>query len=126
MYCFKPCYKWNTFNTLTETIKEFDNKVLNLVINGIPSILKKIKIKGSRLIVLNLVINGIPSILVQKHIEVFTSLSGFKPCYKWNTFNTKGEIPILGLDKNVLNLVINGIPSIPNLHCAWITSKTKF
>ena len=38
---------------------------------------------------------------------------GFKPCYKWITFNTlknssKGE---LGLHL-VLNLVINGLPSI--------------
>ena len=37
---FKPCYKWNTFNTTgiaSEVVKEFD--VLNLVISGIPSIL---------------------------------------------------------------------------------------
>ena len=36
--CFKPCYKWNTFNTWI--IKHTRNWaiVLNLVINGIPSI----------------------------------------------------------------------------------------
>ena len=39
--CFKPCYKWNTFNTK----EEYDS-----------------------------------------HSEGFLS---FKPCYKWNTFNTE-------------------------------------
>ena len=38
--------------------------------------------------VLNLVINGIPSIpKFRKPEEV--DFYGFKPCYKWNTFNTK-------------------------------------
>ena len=37
---FKPCYKWNTFNTYTEDLDRLNqNEVLNLVINGIPSIL---------------------------------------------------------------------------------------
>ena len=37
---FKPCYKWITFNTGSEIIKEADTLlVLNLVINGLPSIL---------------------------------------------------------------------------------------
>ena len=38
--------------------------------------------------VLNLVINGLPSIL--KDLEELKSLTwaGFKPCYKWITFNT--------------------------------------
>ena len=39
---FKPYYKWNTFNTQAEIARlekiEFD-LVLNLIINGIPSIL---------------------------------------------------------------------------------------
>ena len=37
--CFKPCYKWNTFNTerVHEELGEV-NEVLNLVITGIPSI----------------------------------------------------------------------------------------
>ena len=40
--------------------------------------------------VLNLIINGIPSILSQKEVE---DLLGhrFKPYYKWNTFNTELE-----------------------------------
>ena len=38
--CFKPCYKWNTFNTLFLRISICSwKRVLNLVINGIPSIL---------------------------------------------------------------------------------------
>ena len=64
-WCFKPYYKWNTFNTIATTKKGFKFPiVLNLIINGIPSILvehendlKEIKS------VLNLIINGIPSIL---------------------------------------------------------------
>ena len=40
--------------------------------------------------VLNLVINGLPSIL-NTHIFPITSsfYLSFKPCYKWITFNTK-------------------------------------
>ena len=37
--------------------------------------------------VLNLVISGIPSILTTSN-RVAEELGGFKPCYKWNTFNT--------------------------------------
>ena len=37
---------------------------------------------------------------------------GFKPCYKWITFNTKTLELIGKLDPKVLNLVINGLPSI--------------
>ena len=37
---FKPYYKWNTFNTTIFLLKEQSmQKVLNLIINGIPSIL---------------------------------------------------------------------------------------
>ena len=62
--CFKPYYKWNTFNTYTEAYGEWImNEVLNLIINGIPSIRKE---------------------------NECISLSEFcfKPYYKWNTFNT--------------------------------------
>ena len=63
---FKPCYKWNTFNTRNDfPASESTIKVLNLVINGIPSIqdleLQRIY---KFCLVLNLVINGIPSILL--------------------------------------------------------------
>ena len=47
--------------------------------------------------VLNLVINGIPSIPYSK-LETNYILISFKPCYKWNTFNTitldKGDLAI--------------------------------
>ena len=37
---FKPCYKWITFNTETKDalFDAYEEKVLNLVINGLPSI----------------------------------------------------------------------------------------
>ena len=62
--------------------------VLNLIINGIPSIrleypiFDKLEIK-----VLNLIINGIPSIHKSYFSKTEVSPS-FKPYYKWNTFNT--------------------------------------
>ena len=38
--CFKPCYKWNTFNTDSrQKVLLSNTKVLNLVRSGIPSIL---------------------------------------------------------------------------------------
>ena len=62
---FKPCYKWITFNT--------ERKPYN-------------KEKGREL-VLNLVINGLPSI--PKFIYLLHPYSrSFKPCYKWINFNT--------------------------------------
>ena len=64
---FKPCYKWNTFNTIKYTLKNGDTQV-----------------------VLNLVINGIPSILIYQALYQSHLYRSFKPCYKWNTFNTKG------------------------------------
>ena len=68
-------------------------------------------------VVLNLVINGLPSIPNKKDGLDTESLvlKGFKPCYKWITFNTTSlklppDKPII----IVLNLVINGLPSIPS------------
>ena len=61
---FKPYYKWNTFNTKSVILLcATDVIVLNLIINGIPSIQLRAFIM-SQLIegVLNLIINGIPSI----------------------------------------------------------------
>ena len=40
-------------------------------------------------LVLNLVISGIPSILASDFDGDEDFLLSFKPCYKWNTFNTK-------------------------------------
>ena len=62
---FKPCYKWITFNT---EAKDIDS--IEIIIQ-----------------VLNLVINGLPSIqLVNERVSVYQP--SFKPCYKWITFNT--------------------------------------
>ena len=38
--------------------------------------------------VLNLVISGIPSIHLTKDGIDINEYESFKPCYKWNTFNT--------------------------------------
>ena len=72
LLCFKPCYKWNTFNTCQYTNSNFEHcGVLNLVINGIPSI--------------------------QNPVDALLNSYGcFKPCYKWNTFNTVGTEIIVG------------------------------
>ena len=65
--CFKPYYKWITFNTLfLERSNLYHEQVLNLIINGLPSILKNLS--SSRFF-----------------------LSCFKPYYKWITFNTLGQ-----------------------------------
>ena len=65
---FKPCYKWNTFNTvIVELMLKPFKGVLNLVISGIPSIPAGVDYSD----------------------EIAYS---FKPCYKWNTFNTYVEV----------------------------------
>ena len=70
----------------------FNFSVLNLIINGIPSILAADAADGAdAVVVLNLIINGIPSIL--------------KECiWRRNCIQ-------------VLNLIINGIPSILHGRC---------
>ena len=86
---FKPCYKWNAFNTMVENFaKSLVDRVLNLVISGMPSIRCRIW-QNSRVypIVLNLVISGMPSILSQT-VCIHLTIS------------------------SVLNLVISGMPSI--------------
>ena len=38
--CFKPYYKWITFNTQNiKKVADYMDTVLNLIINGLPSIL---------------------------------------------------------------------------------------
>ena len=64
-----------------------------------------------RCCVLNLVISGIPSILWKYFCKGKLEYS-FKPCYKWNTFNTWAENALRKNLSEVLNLVISGIPSI--------------
>ena len=65
-----------------------------------------------KLEVLNLIINGIPSILHIK-CKIIPTIYSFKPYYKWNTFNTVNN-DFKEIIFRVLNLIINGIPSIPN------------
>ena len=62
---FKPYYKWITFNTCKWDSFTFFFFVLNLIINGLPSILHK-----------------------NHEICRILSLLSFKPYYKWITFNT--------------------------------------
>ena len=123
-------YAYNRYKLL-QSVAE----VLNLVISGIPSIQSyELLLLCRYRLVLNLVISGIPSIQNLKKM-VLDILKGFKPCYKWNTFNTQYinrssyaykrfkpcykwntfNTCINRLDTRwviVLNLVISGIPSI--------------
>ena len=78
-----------------------------------PSILESVKnfLIPLKFYVLNLVISGMPSIQLWCKFCGWLSVS-FKPCYKWNAFNTN---ELKWLDKvgfGVLNLVISGMPSI--------------
>ena len=61
---FKPCYKWITFNTKKQAFYDL-----------------------MEILVLNLVINGLPSILLLL-LASLLDYHCFKPCYKWITFNT--------------------------------------
>ena len=63
---FKPYYKWITFNTsgFKHQVIKGAGGVLNLIINGLPSILLKMNTLNTKEFkVLNLIINGLPSIL---------------------------------------------------------------
>ena len=64
---FKPYYKWITFNTIAMSFAscKLVKEVLNLIINGLPSIRLRGKLVGESL------------------------PCSFKPYYKWITFNTK-------------------------------------
>ena len=66
MDSFKPYYKWITFNTVSR--RSFERI-------------------HATLYVLNLIINGLPSILESKGL-VWLGRRSFKPYYKWITFNT--------------------------------------
>ena len=44
--------------------------VLNLIINGLPSILQSFLLLLMQLVVLNLIINGLPSILMQELLNI--------------------------------------------------------
>ena len=90
-FCFKPYYKWITFNTVRKMIIFLVFSVLNLIINGLPSILKRvrpIRRRNKKMEVLNLIINGLPSIQYAVVNNCWSYIYGFKPYYKWITFNT--------------------------------------
>ena len=90
---FKPYYKWITFNT--NTIKTLLRAIAGgcfkpyykwITFNTIASLKAQVAEKLS--LVLNLIINGLPSIL-ENEIEINKlNVNGFKPYYKWITFNT--------------------------------------
>ena len=49
---------------------------------------------------------------MQKHCYLQQYQMGFKPYYKWITFNTEKLKTGSYKDYDVLNLIINGLPSI--------------
>ena len=63
------------------------------------------------LYVLNLIINGLPSILRKPQTFGAKLPARFKPYYKWITFNT-AKVEFKDDPMMVLNLIINGLPSI--------------
>ena len=68
----------------------------------------------AKVIVLNLIINGLPSILRKYCKFSLKDITCFKPYYKWITFNTLDEhFDAYTEGFCVLNLIINGLPSIP-------------
>ena len=71
--------------------------------------------------VLNLIINGLPSI--HNRLRNYRKIHWvrFKPYYKWITFNTCMEEMEFN-DMVILNLIINGLPSIPPI----VELETKF
>ena len=80
---FKPCYKWMTFNTMEWVeLRFYIYTVLNLVINGWPSIHKKYYMLNEPIV-------------------------SFKPRYKWMTFNTltKGINVIFMLERSLFYMV---------------------
>ena len=91
MESFKPYYKWNTFNTFTHSSFVFIETIgfkPYYKWNTFNTFIKSNKSSSVIPIVLNLIINGIPSIL-EKYEKKSSYYSSFKPYYKWNTFNTK-------------------------------------
>ena len=110
-FTFKPYYKWITFNT---EYKEYRKcrlcTVLNLIINGLPSIPYSERVSIEETLVLNLIINGLPSILQLIHFQIF-------PFQVSNLIiNGLPSIPYserVSIEETlVLNLIINGLPSI--------------
>ena len=117
---FKPCYKWNTFNTLKHShMRMMVFFVLNLVISGIPSIQSKNGRNSWEYRSFKPCYKWNTFNTKDLQEEIQKVLDSFKPCYKWNTFNTsKQQSKSIRLGRKVLNLVISGIPSIRELENA--------
>ena len=76
-----------------DTLTLFIKLVLNLVISGMPSIPEYYRYSSEDMAeVLNLVISGMPSIPPIRAIRASHKFFSFKPCYKWNAFNTLKSI----------------------------------
>ena len=86
---FKPYYRWITFNTVFFGLNRVEAEVLNLIIDGLPSIqLFEWEAFFVYWYVLNLIIDGLPSILQSNIARTLRNA------------------------KEVLNLIIDGLPSI--------------
>ena len=85
---FKPCYKWNAFNTEIEKMKQnAEDLVLNLIISGMPSIRKSLLIKEKKKLSFKPYYKWNAFNTEDKELLV-KRLKCFKPYYKWNAFNT--------------------------------------
>ena len=85
-----------------------------------PQYMGKIRRNSKNEKVLNLVISGMPSIPFERDNIVGTCIS-FKPCYKWNALNTcwSNMCKRWREFQSVLNLVISGMPSILLYELCW-------
>ena len=95
--------------------KDNVNNVLNLIINGLPSILmSSLKNIGSCIHCFKPYYKWITFNTEKKQKELQERENeSFKPYYKWITFNTGDKLKARNLyAEAVLNLIINGLPSI--------------
>ena len=99
-----------------QRLKDKFGAVLNLIINGLPSILffNEIYINCGKHRVLNLIINGLPSILAYLLLYLIHVFC-FKPYYKWITFNT------VELSKEMARRIFRGFKP----YYKWITFNTE-
>ena len=85
---FKPYYKWITFNTRKELRRNFYNCSFKPYYKWITFNTFACYLKVLDTIVLNLIINGLPSIHNYYASAKKNTVDSFKPYYKWITFNT--------------------------------------
>ena len=105
---FKPCYKWMTFNTMEWVeLRFYIYTVLNLVINGWPSIHKKYYMLNEPIVSFKPRYKWMTFNTGQETVEVDRSQYSFKPRYKWMTFNTltKGINVIFMLERSLFYMV---------------------